>query len=204
MDSIRLIIISLISSIKKYFSNTQGEEKDRVIGSLYAIFTVFTVAFFGFMALNPTIATISSLQKQLKDSQDLNKALEDKINAIIELDNEYKKQQEDLSNVLKAIPIAPEIPFITKKVEKLASQSNVSLSRLSIGSIELYPANKKSPSLYSFTITFSIGGNNNNINTFINRAVTFDRLISIDSISKDNKKDESASASIVARAYFNR
>jgi Tfp pilus assembly protein PilO len=203
MDTIRLLLINLLSSSKKYFASTRQEQRDQIIGSSYAIFTVFAVAFFGFMALNPTISTISSLQKQLQDSQKLNKALEDKIVAITNLDQEYRQKEQAIALVLQAIPLSPEVPIFTRKMEKLASQTSVSLSRLSIGSIEIYPANKSTPSLYSFTVNFSVSGQDANITSFIDRMVAIDRVIAVDSISRE-RKTEGSNAAIVARVYFNR
>lgn len=202
--NIQLQLSILLTKIKKRLTDTNPEQKEKIISGMYAILTIFTVAFFGLFAINPTLGTITTLQTQLEQTQELKKSMENKIEALGKLDSAYKTNEQSFSNLLSAITLSPDIPALTRKLEKIAKITGVSLSRLSFGSIEIYPANKKNPSLYSFTFSLQTTGPNSNIDAFIDKFINFDRLVFIESISKENTEGETPTVNISAKVYFNR
>lgn len=196
---------SLKAIVKILMSHADSPEREKIVGVLYIIFTIAAVSIFGFFAINPTISTLSSLNKQLDDTKALNDALKRKIDAISELRSEYENNKQLVDTVSNTIPFSPEIPRLARKLEKLAQADSVQLSQLNFGSIELYPAGKKDASLYSFTLSIDIkGSERQKVTTFINDMIIIDRLVTIDSITIEKKQIDTQDTSITARAYFNK
>lgn len=96
-----------------------------------------TVAFFIFFAIRPTINTIVGLQKQIADNKEVENKLQDKINALSQLQAEMNILEPDIPLIDTALPTKSEVVTLLKNVESLAQQNNASLSAVQIGEAAL-------------------------------------------------------------------
>lgn len=103
----------------------------------FLILSIFTVAFFIFFAIRPTINTIIGLQKQIKDNQEVDTKLQDKINSLSQLQAELEVIQPDLPVLDAALPTKSEVVSLIKSLESLAKENNASLSAMQIGTAML-------------------------------------------------------------------
>ncbi len=186
---------------EKYWENLNDLQRRKIAGYLYITLTLFTVSFFGFFAIAPTLNTISMLQKQYEDNQLVYEALNKKLSNLQLLDFEYKEIQPDLPAIYAAIPRSPQIPYLTRQVENIALSSAVTITRLNFNSLEVYP-NPKKDSIYSFTFTVAVEGEQANVNNFLENLINFDRIVGIDRVSTGKSDNGQTAASITGRAFF--
>lgn len=167
----------------------------------YLILTLLAVSFFGFFALRPAISTITNLQKQLSDSQNVLTALQTKISVLHSLSGQYASLTPNLPLVYEAIPTSSEIPTLTRQIETLSQENNVELTQFSTSSIESYPlstANK----LYGYSFSIVVIGDSISINSFLNNITSFSRILSIQKITTGKIQDGKQNLALSGVAYF--
>lgn len=200
---------SYIQVLTIRFAALDEPKKHKIIGSIYLIMTLFTVAIFGIFAIQPTLSTISNLQRQYEDNKQVEAELITKRDALRQLRQQYSDlSPSPLDLAIKAIPQRPELALFTRQLEKIAQASNMSIQRINIGVIELYPNAAPATQIRSFSFDLAVTGTDDDANTFINAVSSFDRIISIDSINKAvNEQGESADKSkmqvtMVGKVHF--
>jgi len=192
------------ANIEKYISyfKKESEEKEKYIAYIYITLTLFTVSFFGIFAVNPTLSTVSNLKRQYDDNSAVEKALNTKIKALNALNTEYEEITPLLKLIYSAIPTSPEIPPLTRKIEKMAQNNNLNVLRFSVGQIEIFPADKKNAPLFSFSFNLSVEGNQDDITNFMSDIINFDRAVSITAISNEVSESKNQSSNISGKVYF--
>ena len=185
-----------------YTKTLDKTTRQRFTAYTYIILSLFTASFFGVFAIKPTLDTISNLNKQYADNMLVYEALKTKLASLQSLDNQYLVIQKDLERVYLAIPQKNNIPYMTRQLEELAKGKNVLITKLDFGTIELYPAKKPSPNLYSFSFTISVEGAEDNINSFITSIISFDRIVSIERIITGKVEATKFGTTISGKSYF--
>jgi len=188
---------------KKYGKLFTDFENKKVTAYVYIILTLLTVSFFGLLAIKPTLATVSTLQKQKSDSELILTKLKQKLAAISSLDQQYAKLGDTANRIYEAVPTSPQIPTLTRQLEILANRNQVTVNKMEFGTIELYPAKQPSPGskAFSFLFTVSIEGDTPHINAFITSLINFDRIVTLERVTTSNS-DNGQNAVITGRAYF--
>lgn len=197
-----LNIYSYREYLKKYSKGIKKENEERIIGSLYIIFTLFTVSFFGIFAINPTLSTISNLKKQYQDSVDVERALSQKLDALKALDTQYFQIENALNAIYDAIPLSAQIAVLTRQLENLAARHNSSIAQLSFRTIELFPGKKVNAPIYSYSFSLELTGRDQDINKFVADLINFNRIVSIESVTTGISDKGASGASFIGRAYF--
>lgn len=186
----------------KYFSPLSEEDKKKYTAYFYILLTLAAITFFGIFALGPTFNTIGTLNKQYKDNMQILNALDTKLANLKNLDQEYQTIQPNIDQVYSAIPRTTEIPTLTRQLETLAAQNNLSVTGLSFNTVEIYPNSKNDP-IFSFLFTITLAGNNQeDINKFISDTVNFDRIVGIEHVSTGRDQEGKYTLSFTGRAFF--
>ncbi len=157
------------------------EEKKRQTYSTL-IFTIVALSFFGLFAINPTLSTIANLQKQVSDSQQVQQTMTQKISDLTVLKNQYDQLSDSLPIINNAIPQQPAITDIAGKIQTIAQTVHVSINRYQSSSVHLIP-NLPTTSTQSYTFTLGATGTSDNIKQFLNLLSSFDRIITIDTVT---------------------
>lgn len=188
------------SKIANYFYLLRNEKNRKyfIIG-----LTVSTSLFFLLLAINPTLSTIASLQKQLNDLKFTEQSLQTKIHNLDNLQARYQVLEPDLDVVANAIPSEPDSVELTGQIQQAAVSSNVTI--LSITLSEINFANSQINSTQNFPLTIVAQGSYVNVSRFLDKLFTMQRVLTFDQISidKDNQTGDLTS-SIKATAYFNK
>mgnify|MGYP001156556538 CR=1 FL=1 len=179
-----------------------GQNRQRVTAYLYVIFSLITLSFFGLFAIGPTITTITELNKQYKEESEALKQLKTKNAALKSLSEKYLDIQPDLQLIDGAIPQKAGIAQLTRQIEQLTIDHELIMQKLDTGLIELYPAKNPNSSIYSFTFSVGVSGEEQNVNAFISNIINMRRIIGIEKLTTGKKQDNSFSASITGRAFF--
>ncbi|MCL4353808.1 type 4a pilus biogenesis protein PilO [Patescibacteria group bacterium] len=180
------------------------EKKTRDITTL--VLTLIAVSFLAVFAINPTLSTIAKLKKQLADNQFVEDALVKKIENLSVLRKKYNSLQNRLPVVFSAIPKSPNNVNLMAEIQTMALDSNVEVGQLQVGQTDLAGSTSQfnSPNTNSFIFFISVRGTYNDIVKFVNSLTSFDRIITIDSLSinKSSKTSQALLANIRAKAYY--
>ncbi len=100
--------------------------------SIELILTIGLVLFLGVFAVRPTLLTMSDLIKEIDDKKALDRKLAQKIAALASAQTEYLSLENRLSVLEEAIPSNPDVVRDLKIIEKMASDSRVIITSVSI------------------------------------------------------------------------
>lgn len=175
------------------------KEKNKRITTL--VLTLLTLSFFGIFAISPTLSTIAQLQKELSDSKDVNTKLQQKIADLVTLHKQYMSLNSSFPLIFEIIPQKANVPLIIAQIQMLAGQSNVVLSNLQSSQVDLtnVPVGADAS---SFAFSLTAGGDYKDVASFISKLTTFNRIISIDSVSISQTQKGLTQLSLRGKAYF--
>ena len=201
---IHLNAAKVLKNYHNKLDSMQEHSKKKFGAYLYVIFSLITLSFFGIFAIRPTLSTISSLNQQYRDSQLIHQQLLEKSEALKNLDIQYQQLTPDLPLVYAAVPRSTLMASLTRQVESMANSNNLTLNALTFGSVELYPANKENPSLYSYTFNASAEGEEENVKNFIGDLIRFERLVNIEQMNTGNRENGSYGVTVTGKVYFSK
>lgn len=147
------------------------------------IFTITASIILGVFAVNPTLSTIASLQKQLEDAKFVEAKLQEKINNLSVLDQEYQNIQKDLPVVLAAVPKTAEIATFTATLQTISNSSRVKLTNLEALQVELSKQTLARKKYTSYGFNIAAQGNYQDLIGLLDKLVNFQRIITINNVS---------------------
>ncbi|MBI5123486.1 type 4a pilus biogenesis protein PilO [Candidatus Roizmanbacteria bacterium] len=167
------------------------------------IFTFVALSILGFFAINPTISTIITLKKQVTDSEFVQQQLSNKIKNLSSLQQQYTNLSSDLPVIDSAIPTNAEVVSFIGQVKTLAKNSGILLSSLKISPVVLSANNNKKATDSSFNFSLDANGSYDNLVNFVTSLTTFNRIITIESISiLKNPQSNNLILSVQGKGYF--
>ncbi len=179
---------------RRYYQSLQPIlGKPRVQNYTSVIFSFLVVSLFGLYAIRPTLQTILTLRREIRDKTEISQKMEDKIAALIEAQANYSQVEASLPFVDQALPDSPEaIPLIIQ-LRNLASIVGVTLVSVQLPAVPLL-GGEATPAAKPKTIQtagnqqavdFSIGitGPYTAIQAFIGGIQEMRRIVTIQSIS---------------------
>lgn len=177
------------------------EEKTQKITSL--ALTLIALSFFGFFAINPTLSTITKLNKELKDDKYVDQQLQTKINDLSMLQEKYNSLQNDLPDILSAIPVNPEVPTLMAQLQSIAQASSIKVNGIQAFTVAVDTGStSKKYSSFNFALTGS--GSYDQVSSFITSLNSMRRIVSSDliSLTKRSGDDNSLQLNYKGSAYF--
>ncbi len=174
---------------KRYYTYLGPVLKNPIFRAYFTVvMSIFTVAIFVAFAIRPTIATIAGLTRQIEDKQGLNRRLDEKINSLSALQNDYQVAEKDLPLVFTALPTDPSVSQAIIFLEKTATASGINLSKVSVAKADYGKNSTVSAELVPVTLTFS--GSFDSVKNFFKQVLNLPRLFSPAeiSVSKDDNK----------------
>lgn len=162
--------------------------------------SLLSLSFFGAFAIRPTLNTITELQKQISDSKDVYKSLQEKKKNLLILQSEYKTVEEDVPIVIAAIPTQVNAPTFLLKVKTLATLNNVTISSLVVSKSPLSEEKNQEPVSSAFNLT-AIGGYKD-LNNFLVGLAKLDRLVTFENIGlKARSGGETLTLQLAGKIY---
>ena len=190
-------------SVRKYLTVILPElQQERTQKFTNLVLTLLGLCILGFFAIEPTLATITNLQKELSDDTFVNHQLQEKIADLSSLQQSYRQLQPDIPAALKAIPQTAQAPILVGQIQAIAHAHNVNILTIEVFQVELtHPVSTVKSNLFSFS--FSAQGTQNDLITFVNALATMERIITFDTISLNtNKGGNSITLNTQGSAYF--
>jgi len=193
---------------QRYFVNI-GQFYQRKKTRVYTevVLSFLTATFFLFFAIKPTLVTITSLVKEIKDQQLVNQKLGEKIQALTQAQQEYARAEANLYLVNQALPQTANLSIFAKELEVLARTANITLEAIQFESINLKGklSETKNEALTP-TVNFKLGalGNYLELKNFLHLVTSLRRLVSVTSFSfsQDKKEEKIMNLSLSAQAHF--
>jgi len=198
---------SEIQSFYKNFFASHPELLERVqsqkfVFYVYIILTLAVISFFGIFVIRPTTLTIFQLRDEFGENEEVMRKLDDKLAALKSLEAQRNQLGNQLTLLNTVIPSDPQIPALVRKVETIAENNNVAISRIEVGAIEVFPNNKADSPFFAFNFNMNVRGGVSELNSFLSDLIFFDRLVSIDRVSGGGVTGGETEYVIVGRAYF--
>lgn len=161
--------------------------------------TFLSMSFLGIFAINPTLVTITELNKKLEDSTYANDALKTKIGNLSSLQNEYISLTNTWPLVDAAVPDDPHVIYVLGQMQAIAKETGVTVTGLQAFEVELTKGKSRNKEA-SFTYSVTVQGEAQNLMQFIKTVSSFDRATTIEGIDYSN--DPKTKATIRARSFF--
>jgi Tfp pilus assembly protein PilO len=176
---------------RHYFHNLWSlYQKPSVKVSSALLLTLFTIIFFAAFAIRPTLVTVAELIKKIDDQRQVLEQMKKKSAALASAQQEYMSVQAKLPLINTAVPPDEAIPDLIKIIEGTAAFHQLALESLSIGDI-VY-ADPKSPQPagpQTRTISLSVTGTYDSINTFLKDLQRLPRLSTLETVNFSPPKD---------------
>lgn len=203
---------SFLKSLKtnKYLEYLPDVKQKKTERFLNLTLTLVIISFLGFFAINPTLSTIAQLKKQLADNLQVEKSLEEKINNLSLLQQQYLLLSSNIPVVMSALPNHPESALLLAQIQSIAKTNNVRLINLQTFPVEIAKINnelgreEKPENYYSYSFSLTIQGSYKNLNDFINSLISFERIVKIENLSfiKNTDNFNELKLSLKGQAYF--
>lgn len=199
---------------KKRLQSVRGLYQKPVIRTYsLLVFTFATISILAFTAIKPTVRTIAGLVKEIKDKRVVSGKLTKKIESLSEAQIAYRRIENQLNSLEKAIPKKPDFANLVWEVEYLAFQNNLELTSLQIGKVTLLGEDleKESASQNSkgtpvkISLSLTIQGKYSDIKSFSDQMEDLKRIIQINEIhfsSEKVRREEVLGFSLKAEAFY--
>lgn len=186
---------------RRYFTDVSAlYQKKQVRIYTGIVLSLLVIAFFAFFAIRPTLVTITSLIKEIKDNQMVAQKLQEKINALTLAQAEYAAVSSELPLLEEALPQEPNFPLFIRQLETLAFQNGVALRTAQFSQVNLRgePASnpnsvktKQEKELPEVTFTLFASGSYQNLKGFLQSLEDLRRLVVISSFTfKTGEREE--------------
>ena|SRR5579859_4733843 len=149
-------------------------KQEKTQSFIILVLTFLSLIIFGLFAINPTVATILQLRKQLADNILVHNKLQEKITNLSILQGKFNTIQPDLPLVLAAVPASHNIPEFFGQVQELTTKNNLELITMQSDPLTLNTTNTQQRVAVGFS--FTVQGNREDVLNFITSFMSFERL----------------------------
>lgn len=180
------------------------------------VLSILTTAFFLFFAIRPTVTTIASLIKEIKEKKEIAAKLQNKINALNSAQSEYQQVEKDLFLVDEALPKNANLSLFIRQLEALTSKNNVAVQSIHFeetilkGKEALPEAMKtkekveKKEIFPGMNFSLAVAGDYRHLKSFLGFLSSSRRLVLIENFSFQTlaKEEKNLILSLGAKAYY--
>lgn len=171
--------------------------RPKVQAYLMIVLSLLAMAFFGWFAIRPTLITMINLNRQIEEARQTDKQLQEKINALVNAQNEYSALKPRLPILFNALPKEPRFTSFLKALTVVASDSASMLSEQSFQEINLFQTEKKENSI-GFNLV--VKGSEPAVNKFIKQLTSLERLITIERMGL--QKEDQLNLTLFGQIYY--
>lgn len=198
---------------RRYFVNLAAlYQKKEVIVYTGLTLSFLAIAFFGLLALRPTLVTIANLLKELEDKKEINQKLQTKINNLNQAQVSYSQVAKTIVLVDQALPQNHSLTEIVYQIEVLAQKSSLTLRSVAFESVNLQgqepskkAVSKTTSGLNEIIFSLTASGEFTNLQTFLASLENLRRIITIDSFSLSQVRGEETpiiNLNLSGKAYY--
>lgn len=195
-----------LNRYRRYFQSIEPIlHKPRSRAYTTVIFSFLTVSLFGWYAIRPTIQTIFFLQREVADKTEINKKMEDKITALIEVQALYQEVEPLLPAVDQSLPNLPDAIPLVIQLKNLASASGTLLTSVQVPTVPLLgveatPSGGKTSAgtaagkQQTFDVSLSVRGPYQAIRAYLEGVLNMRRIATVEAMTVVPIRTEAASS----------
>jgi Tfp pilus assembly protein PilO len=179
--------MAVASNKSKQLATVLMKFYDRPIAkvSMELVFTITAVIVFAMFAIRPTIATMGKLIKELEDKEALNQRLAEKQAALTSASRQFEVLRDRLTILDEALPSTPKFDEALLIIEKLASESKLTISSIQAKEVPKEPINDvpfAQKSRVTRPVAITVTGDYPGIRQFIENIQGTRRALAIDTV----------------------
>lgn len=197
---------------RRYFADIgRLYQRKKVRAYTGIVLSILTVSFFLFFAIRPTVVTIASLLKEIKDRRVIAKQLEDKISALNSAQIEYQQVEKNLYLLDEALPVNTNLSDFIRQLEALARRHNLNISSLQFEAAILKgqettaqtTKTKGEETARGVNFSLTIAGDYQQLKSFLNALARLRRFVLVDAFTfQTGKEGGGLVLSLDAKAHF--
>lgn len=178
------------------------------IVTMELLLSIGLVVILGVFAIQPTLITMTELNKEIEDKRTLDVQLENKIAALQSAQSVYASLENRLSVLDEAIPSQPQLINTLKIIELLATENEIVIESINVPQIpsETEPERTVELERQALPITVSVAGEYVDIRSYVEDLRNSRRSFVTDTVTfnlRENRGVQRLSASITINApYF--
>lgn len=176
---------------RRYFVNLKKvTERNDVRSFTNLTLTFLLISIMGLLAVKPTLVIIARLIKEIKEKEEINQQLKNKIGSLVKAQEEYSLNQDRFYLLNQALPKTSDFPNLIFTLEKQANETGVTFSSFSIDKIQLINEKVlKEEKISSFEFNISLSGTYDNLRELLNRLGELRRIVEFSTVSFGVKKE---------------
>lgn len=177
------------------------------------ILSFLTISLFAWYAIRPTLQTIISLRKEIKESIEINEQMETKIANLVEAQATYQNLSPRLTILQDALPKDPDILTFVQEVRDIANENKIVIKSLTLGSKVLLDdeiiknkksgdsSSKKEEKVNTVSIILVAEGSYEDITSTISKIHSTKRIARISEISLSPRKNNQIVMSLTINIF---
>ncbi len=177
----------------KYLELLPNFKKEKAQKFTTIVLTIISVIILAIFAINPTLSTIASLQKQLDDAKFVTEKLDQKINNLSVLQTKYETIKQDLPIIYDAVPKTEEVALLTGQLQSITTENNLAIVSMQVTDFV------DSDNFSYITFNMSLQGTYENMLNFLNKAVSMQRIIDFTDINISTTDNENGGLTLAIK-----
>lgn len=167
----------------------------------FAAFTIVVVIILLAGAIRPTLVKISEIQKEVNTKTITNKQLDNKIEALSKLSNEYAENRDSFATLPLVFPAQGNFSLLLSNIEEVAKENGFVLTSINFGKTDNVKLDYQS--LRPWIMKFSVSGSRANLIPFLARLEELPMYPTITKVnySIDKESNQANSFSIEMTIY---
>jgi len=174
------------------------EASDKKVSYVFAGVTVVVAIILIVGAIRPTVITITRIRSEIAEKERTDKALEDKITALTELDTQYIELEDDFEGISLVFPTEGDFSLFMANIDAVASRNGFVLMGLSFAEYkEDSPINTSK--IEPWAVSLTIEGKRTNLVNFLRDLESLPMYPVIESLSYSDKEESEELTSFTVR-----
>jgi Tfp pilus assembly protein PilO len=189
---------------RKQFQYIQFLKKSPSKTTMYYLagFTILVAILLVIFAVRPTVLVIDKINSEIKEKQRIYDALDNKIEAMVSLDEQYTEFSKELDSLQLIFPTSGNFSLFLSNIEAAVSRNGFALKGLSFTEYDSDLYNVSTKVLAPWAVQVSVTGPSNNLDNLFNDLESMPMYPVIDRFSYGQNDDEGfKSYSLSMRIY---
>lgn len=172
-------------------------------GYIFTAITVVVAVILIVFAIRPTITTIIRINNEISEKKELNTSLDNKINALSQLDKQYTTSKDDFNNLKLLYPADNDFSLVLANIQPILARDSFSLSGISFDEYQNEDFTVTTKVLEPYSLKLSVVGSTANIVNLLKDLESLPMSPVIESLSYSDQKDSNGSTifSVELRVY---
>lgn len=166
-----------------------SKKAEMIFTGLTFIVAVLLIVF----AISPTITTVTDINKEIKEKEGITQALELKIKALNELDNQYNENKETFKDISLIFPTSQNFSLFLANIDAIVTRNNFVLTSIGFSEYKQTTTDEDSLSISSltpFSVRLSVKGSRMNLISFLKDLESLPMYPVVESINYSSDIDE--------------